>query len=254
MQTQQCTDVDLRCHVIAGLGTDDSKFEQILSLLKAKANPKASPISNVGSAEADSILLELGFLQEDGNKAYPIVVPAEAPDCSSFDYSQFSSADNGTPGLLKHHQKQLTQFGVRFGRSYFEIHDVHTRRDLNLLLPSGISHCGGLDGVVAPWGLAKAGAVTEMRIAYEHKQSAAQKQLYREAHPEGFEVNLLLHPYYSASSGKNLHNLFHHDCSACKGSNWKGIATIVQNGWLARVCAAYWASQVWMHMGSSTWP
>jgi hypothetical protein len=61
MQTQQCTDVDLRCHVIAGLGTDDSKFDQILSLLKVKANPKASPISNVGSAEADSILLELGF-------------------------------------------------------------------------------------------------------------------------------------------------------------------------------------------------
>jgi len=182
------------------------------------------------------------------------VVPTEAPECSSFDYSQFSSEDNGTPRLLKHHQKQLTQFGVRFGRSYFEIHDVHTRRDLNLLLPSGISYGGGLDGVVAPWGLAKAGAVTEMRIAYEHKQSAAQKQLYREAHPEGFEVNLLLHPYYSASSGKNLHNLFHHDCSACKGSNWKGIATIVQNGWLARVCAAYWASQVWMHMGSSTWP
>ena len=42
-------------------------------------------------------LLELGFLQEDGNKAYPIVVPAEAPNCSSFDYSQFSSEGNGTP-------------------------------------------------------------------------------------------------------------------------------------------------------------
>ena len=91
MQIQQCTDVDLRCQAIAGLGTDDSKFDQILSVLKAKANPKASPMSNVGSAEADRILLELGFLPEDGNKAYPIVVPTEAPECSSFDSSQFST-------------------------------------------------------------------------------------------------------------------------------------------------------------------
>ena len=95
MQTQQCIDVDLRCQAIAGLGTDDSKFDQILSVLKAKA----SPMSNVGSAEADRILLELGFLPEDGNKAYPIVVPTEAPECSSFHSSQFSSEDNGTPQL-----------------------------------------------------------------------------------------------------------------------------------------------------------
>ena len=219
----------MRCHVFAGLCADGSKLDQILSLLKAKANPKASAISNVGSAEADAILLELGFLQADGNKAYPIVVPAEAPNCSSFDYSQFSSEDIGTPWLLKHHENQLTQFGVQFGRRFFEIHDVHSRRDLRLLLPSGASYNGGLDGIVAPWGLTKAGAVTEMRIAYEHKQSAAQKRLYPEAHLEGSEVHLLLHPFYSAFSGKppqlilsQLHCL-------------EGFATIVQNGWLAHV-------------------
>ena len=228
MQTQQCTDDDLRCNGTAE--RDESKVDEILRLLKAEANPKASPISNVGSAEADAILLELGFLQEDGNKAYPIVVPAEAPECSSFDYSQFSSKGNGTPQLLKHHQNQLTKFGVQFGRSHFEIHDVHTRRDLKLLLPSGTLYYGGLDGIVASWGLTKAGAVTEMRIAYEHKQSAAQKRLYREAHPEDLEVDLLLHPCHSASSGKILPSLFHHSCSA-----WKGFATTIQNGWLARV-------------------
>ena len=104
----------------------------------------------------------------------------------------FSSENSGTPGLLKHHQKQLTHLGVQFGRGNFEIYDVHTRRDLKLLLPSGTSYNGGLDGVAAPWGLAKAGAISEMRIAYEHKQSAAPKRLYREAHPEAFEVDLLL--------------------------------------------------------------
>ncbi|KAL3145942.1 hypothetical protein ABBQ38_015302 [Trebouxia sp. C0009 RCD-2024] len=152
---------DLKVKVIyrkPGLSANGAKLEQILSLLKARANPKASAISNVGSAEADAILLELGFLQEDGNKAYPIVVPAEAPNCSSFDYSQFASEDNGTPWLLEHHEKQLTQLGVRFGRPFFEIHDMHLRRDLKLLLPSGTLYNGGLDGIVAPWGLTKAGA------------------------------------------------------------------------------------------------
>ncbi|KAL0054707.1 hypothetical protein WJX82_001265 [Trebouxia sp. C0006] len=53
---------------IAGLDTGDSKLDQILSLLKAKTDPKARPISEVGSAEADSVLLDLGFLQDDGNE------------------------------------------------------------------------------------------------------------------------------------------------------------------------------------------
>ena len=113
-----CTDVDLRCHGIAGLGTDGSKLDQILSLLKSKANRKTSPIFNVGSPEADPILLDLEFLQEDGNKAYPVVLPADVPECSSCDCSQFLSEDNGTPRLLKHHQEQLNQLGVRFDRSY----------------------------------------------------------------------------------------------------------------------------------------
>ena len=77
--TCQVCSADLRCHVIAGLGTDDFKLDQILSLLTTKPNPNPSPISNVGSAEADSILLDLGFLQEHGNKAHPVVVPAEGP-------------------------------------------------------------------------------------------------------------------------------------------------------------------------------
>ncbi|KAL0050558.1 hypothetical protein WJX82_002261 [Trebouxia sp. C0006] len=58
-------------HIVEqGLGTDDFKLDQILSLLTTKPNPNPSPISNVGSAEADSILLDLGFLQEHGNKAH----------------------------------------------------------------------------------------------------------------------------------------------------------------------------------------
>ncbi|KAL0038611.1 hypothetical protein WJX77_012696 [Trebouxia sp. C0004] len=172
---------------MSGLDTGDSKLDQIISLLKAKTNPKARPISEVGSAEADSVLLELGFLQDDGNEVDPIVVPAGLSTCHSFDYSQFSSEDDGTLALLQHHQQQLSGLEVQFGRSQFQMYDIHHRKDLKLTLPSDVSYFGGLDGVAAPWGLAKAGVVSEMRIAYEHKQSSAQKQAYREANPQYHE-------------------------------------------------------------------
>ena len=177
-------------HYVAGLDSGDSKLDQILSLLKAKTNAKARPISDVGSAEADSVLLELGFLQDDGNEVDPIVVPAGLLMSHSFDYSQFPSENDGTPALLEHHKQQLSGFEVQFGRSQFQMYDIHTRKDLKLMLASGVSYIGGLDGVVAPWGLTKAGAVSEMRIGYEHKQSSAQKQAFQEANPQYYEVNL----------------------------------------------------------------
>ncbi len=69
------------------------------------------------------------------------------------------------------------------------MYDVHGRKkDLQVTAPSGLQYNGGVDGIAAPYALTKAGAFTEMRIAYEHKQSEAQKQLYREAHPHQFQV------------------------------------------------------------------
>ena len=151
------------------------------------------------------MLLELGFLQDDGNKVDPIVVPDGSSICHSFDYSQFPSEDDGTPALLKHHQQQLSGFAVRFGRSQFQMYDIHRRKDLKLILPSGVSYIGGLDGVAARWGLAQAGVVSEMRIAYEHKQSSAQKQAFQEAHPQYYEVHLL---HIRSRSEENLHHVF----------------------------------------------
>ena len=61
------------------------QHQQVLTLLKPQRASKPQSISNVGSAEADSILLELQFSQDDGNLASPIVVPAGEPSCSPFD-------------------------------------------------------------------------------------------------------------------------------------------------------------------------
>ena len=134
------------------------------------------------------MLLQLGFLQEDGKDMDAIAVPAGLSPGHSFDYSQFPSENDGTPALLDHHQQQLSLFEVQFGRSHFKMYDIHQRKDLTLTLPSGVSYIGGLHGVAAPWGLTKAGAVSEMRIAYEHMQSSAQKQAYRDANLRDHKV------------------------------------------------------------------
>ena len=83
------------------------QHQQVLTSLKPQRASKPQSISNVGSAEADSILLDLQFSQDDGNLASPIVVPAGEPSCSPFDYSQHPSEDAGTPVLLKHHEHHL---------------------------------------------------------------------------------------------------------------------------------------------------
>ena len=84
------------------------------------------------------MLLELGFLQDDGNEVAPIVVPAGLSMSHSFDYSQFPSDNDGTPALLQHHQQQLSGFEVQFGRSQFQMYDIHIRKDLKLTLSSDV--------------------------------------------------------------------------------------------------------------------
>ena len=87
---------------ISGGSKLDQQMDEALALLKSKPASKPRSISNFESAEADSILFELNFLQEDGNLACPIVVPAGSPSCCPFDYSQHPSEDAGTPALLTH--------------------------------------------------------------------------------------------------------------------------------------------------------
>ena len=119
-------------HCAAGPESDAFKLDQILNLLTQQQNPKAKPISEVGSAEANSVLLQLGFLQEDGNDMDPIAVPASISPSHSFDYLQSPSENDSTPALLDYHQQQLSLFEVQFGRSHFKMYDIDQRKDLKL--------------------------------------------------------------------------------------------------------------------------
>ncbi|KAA6421563.1 MAG: hypothetical protein FRX49_08507 [Trebouxia sp. A1-2] len=116
----------------SGPESDAFKLDQILNLLTQQQNPKAKPISEVGSAEANSVLLQLGFLQEDGNDMDPIAVPASISPSHSFDYLQSPSENDSTPALLDYHQQQLSLFEVQFGRSHFKMYDIDQRKDLKL--------------------------------------------------------------------------------------------------------------------------
>ena len=117
-----------------------------------------------------------------GNILDPIVTSNSAPACQIFDFSQYNNENAGTHDLLNHHQAELVKFGVKFGRNGFTMYDLHEHRNPYPIAHDGQEYHGGLDGGIAPHGLGIASAANQLRVAYEHKQSKAQKQRYHEHH------------------------------------------------------------------------
>lgn len=136
--------------------------------------------SRVGSTQANKVLASLDIMECVGNVLDPIVVSESAPASRSFDFSQYANEDAGTLELLKHHQAELIKYGIRFGRGAFTMYDLHNHQNPYPIVHDGQEYHGGLDGGVAPHGLSIASAANQLRVAYEHKQSSAQKQRYRE--------------------------------------------------------------------------
>ncbi|DBA77694.1 hypothetical protein WJX79_004021 [Trebouxia sp. C0005] len=62
------------------------------------------------------------------------------------------------------------------------MYDLHEHKNPYPTVHDGQEYHGGLDGGIAPHGLSIASAANQLRVAYEHKQSNAQKQRYREHH------------------------------------------------------------------------
>ena len=111
-----------------------------------------------------------------------------APASRSFDFSQYVNENAGTLDLLKHHQVELIKFGVKFGTGAFTMYDLHEHKNPYPTVHDGQEYHGGLDGGIAPHGLSIASAANQLRVAYEHKQSNAQKQRYREHHGDIAQV------------------------------------------------------------------
>ena len=144
--------------------------------------------SRVGSTQANRVLASLEIVESVGNVLHPIVVSESAPASGDFDFSEYANGNAGTLDLLKHHQVELIKFGVKFGRDAFTMYDLHEHKNPYPIVHDGQEYHGGLDGGVAPHGLSIASAANQLRVAYEHKQSSAQKQRYREHHGDMAQV------------------------------------------------------------------
>ncbi len=60
--------------------------------------------SDVGSAEAEQLLVSLDLLEVNGNLVDPIEVPGDTATCSEFDYTPYPDEKAGNADALKHHQ------------------------------------------------------------------------------------------------------------------------------------------------------
>ncbi|KAL0048054.1 hypothetical protein WJX82_006667 [Trebouxia sp. C0006] len=160
---------------------------EVTESLKALLNQPSKAMvpqafSRVGSTQANRVLASLEIVETVGNVLDPIVVNEPAPASRDFDFSEYVNEYAGTLDLLKHHQVELIKFGVKFGRDAFTMYDLHDHQNLFPIVHDGQEYHGGLDGGVAPHCLSIASAANQLRVAYEHKQSSAQKQRYREYH------------------------------------------------------------------------
>jgi len=163
----------------AGGGLAEERVRQVVP--EDREDRKSKPFSSVGSTEADTLLASLDVVEVDGSQVDPVVLPENCPECSSFDYSEYCSENAGTPDLLKHHQLQLAKMGVAFGRGGYGMYYLHNTPPLFAIkTASGRSYRGNIDGCLSPSGLMPTSAARQCRIAFVHKQSANQKQAYRD--------------------------------------------------------------------------
>ncbi len=139
---------------------------------------ESKAFSRVGSTEAEQLLQRLGISEIDGNLLDSVQVPSTP--CDAFDYTRYANENEGTPALLAHHQAQLERLGVSFGRDGYQMYDLHSKAAPYKIYGSSKMYQGGVDGCIAPFGLAVSSAPMQCRVVYEHKQTR-QKGAYRVA-------------------------------------------------------------------------
>lgn len=144
--------------------------ERLDAVEKAQQQQQAPvPFSEVGSGVAEGILGVCGIEELDGNLIFPIAIPAEGPQCYSFDYSRFSSERDGTPQFMKHHQEQLERCGVTFGRGGYAMYDLQGAALSFSFVVQERVYKGTSDCCIGPYGLLGASRARNLRVVFEHK-------------------------------------------------------------------------------------
>ncbi|KAK9824895.1 hypothetical protein WJX74_004024 [Apatococcus lobatus] len=114
-----------------------------------------------------------------------IVVSSELADLviQPFTYEKYATEDLGTPDFVAYHQKQLQLLGVTFGQGGFKVMDLHGEKKYQLQ-HGNVLYKGGVDAGVVPYTKGQASALQLLRTLFQHRQSTAAKQAYRDSHPE----------------------------------------------------------------------
>ena len=112
-------------------------------MLNTPCNANSKPFPQVGFTQACRVLAALGIMECAGNDLDPILISSMTPASDCFAYTEYANEDVGTPDLFRHHERQLTQHGVKFGRNAFKLYDLHLHQN-----PCPIQR----DGQGVPWG------------------------------------------------------------------------------------------------------
>lgn len=175
------------CSAGGGL-LDDHSRSIVREVLQQQSILPTKGFSKANSSDAEDLLDELELTEVLGNDTEPIVVPTNVVDIPRFDFSAYPNENSALEHLLQYHQLQLEQYGASFSRGGFRIYDIHAQQKSWSIRSSKCQLSGIADLCVASHGLSLNSATKRAFVVYEHKQTAEQKEAYRNAHADLLQV------------------------------------------------------------------
>ena len=178
---------------IAGTLEVKSIVPEVLEQQQQQSCLPAKGFSQANLSDADDVIETLQLTEVNGNETQPITLPDGAPDNPTFNHEAYPNEDAAVGAFMQHHQLQLQQHGVCFGRGIFQMYDIHSQKSPWTIRTSKTQLSGTADCCVASHGLTCRSAANRAGVIYEHKQSEQQKEAYRHANPDPTRVRYLVH-------------------------------------------------------------
>ena len=178
---------------VAGTLEVKSIVREVLEQQQQQVRLPAKGFSQANLSDADDVIETLQLTEVNGNETQPIVVPDDAADNLAFNHAAYPNEDAAVGAFMQHHQLQLQQHGVCFGRGSFQMYDIHTQKSPWTIRASKTQLSGTADCCVAAHGLSYRSAANRAGVIYTHKQSEQQKEAYRHANPDVAQVRYLDH-------------------------------------------------------------
>lgn len=159
--------------IVAGISREETKNACKEAYHEAFEELKREELtfSTCSNQRLRNYLARLHFGLDIGDKS--LLVPPDI-EVTPFDWREDEEKD--TPRARDHLENELKIFGVKFGRGYYQLYDVHEQISiLNLEdRKTGVLK-GGTDCILGPYGLHVLGTVQQCCVAVELKTEEAMK-------------------------------------------------------------------------------